>query len=430
MTRSFLFSAVLIAGSSIYSQTTTVAPTPSPVLAQTMDVQGEEKKERVDMEALRRWLQDKRLISVKEVGGDLSISGEVRTECQLTNEKAKAQGSSTFIEQRGEGSPLKKPSLAWDVEFNLMMDYRTDRTWAAMKVEFDNDMGSRSGTVNKVKLEKAYLGGRLVAGDTFTWDAELGRRYLSNVFDSKIEFGAVFDGLLFRFSKAFEDIGDFYTNVAGFVIDDRFNHYGEAMEIGALRVANTGLNLKYSIINWYKPYPSTENPQRWKFLVNQFTVQYQAYPEWFSRRLIRPYAAALINALAQDVVQTGYTKQRVGWYAGISIGVVKKAGDWAVDANYQWVQAQAIPDIDTSGIGRGNAANVGFYTTDAGGGTPTTQATAVGGCNYAGFEIDALYAFTDNLTMEQNLKISNTLDTDIGPNLKYKQWELEFIYAF
>jgi hypothetical protein len=430
MNRFVLFSAATILGNTLFAQ---AAPSSSnkSVIAQTVDVQSSEKKQSVDMDALTRWLQDKRLITVKEVGGDLSISGEVRTEAQLTNEKKKAQGSSTFIKQRGEGSPLKRPSLAWDVEFNLMMDYRTDRTWAAIKLEFDNDMGTKSGTVNKIKLEKAYLGGRLVAGDTFTWDAELGRRYLFNVYDSKVEFGSLFDGLLLRFSKAFIGIGDFYSLVGVFLVDDRFNQYGEAVEIGALRIANTGLNIKCSAINWYKPYPASENPQRWKFVVNQLLFSYQCYPQWIGKRLIKPYIAGLINPLAQRVEQTGYTLQNLAWYAGISIGVVKKAGDWAVDANYQWVQAQAVPDIDASGIGRGNAAGAGFYTTGIdGSGVATTQATAVGSGNYKGFEIEALYAFTDNLTLLQNLKISNTLNTNIGPNLKYKQWEMEFIYAF
>ena len=154
------------------------------------------------------------------------------------------------------------------------------------------------------------------------------------------------------------------------------------------------------------------------------------YPEWLGKRYIKFYTAGLINALAQDVVQTGYTKQRFGWYAGMSIGVVKKARDWAVDVNYQWIQAQTIPDIDASGIGRGNAAGVGFYSNPISGGAPTTQKTAVGNGNYHGFEIEALYAFTDNVTLLQNLKYSNTLDTKIGPDLKYKQWEVEFIYAF
>ena len=51
------------------------------------DVDYAEKKDDNDMDALRRWLNDKRLITVKELGGDLSLSGDVRTELQATNEE-------------------------------------------------------------------------------------------------------------------------------------------------------------------------------------------------------------------------------------------------------------------------------------------------------------------------------------------------------
>lgn len=429
MNRWFLLTAPLLLNAVLFAQATPSSATP--VVAQAADVQFDEKRQENDMEALRRWLQDKRFVSLKEIGGDLSISGEVRTEVQYTNETKKAQGSSKFIKQRGENAATTKPNLAWDVEFNFMMDYRTDRTWAAMRVEFDNDMGIGSGTVSKVRLEKAYLGGRLIAGDTFTWDGEIGRRYLFNVYDSKVEFSSLFDGILLRFGKAFQDVGDFYANAGAFLVNDRWNHYGEVLEIGGLRIANVGLNIKYSIINWYKPLPSAQTPQRWRFLVNQLLVSYQYYPEWIGKRLVKFYGAALINPLAQKVVQTNLTKQNVGWYAGLSIGLVRKAGDFAIDANYQWVQAQTVPDFDAGGIGRGNAQGVGFYTAGSDGSAPeTNQATAVGGNNFKGFEIDVLYALTNNLTIEQNFKWSWTLDTNIGPNLHYKQWELEFIYAF
>jgi len=411
--------------------TAIIPVTPATTIAQTADVQYNDKREESDMEALRRWLQDKRFVSLKEIGGDLSISGEVRTEAQFFNEKAKSHATGAeFIKQRGEGTP--RPSLAWDVEFNLMLDYRTDRTWSAVKVEFDNDMGTRSGTVNKVRLEKAYLGGRLIAGDTFTWDAEIGRRYLFNVYDSKIEFGSIFDGALVRFGKAFDNIGDFYVNAAAFLVNDKWNHYGEVVEIGALRVANLGLNLKLSSINWFKPgLPADETSQRWRYLTTQFLASYQFFPDWIGKRLIKFYGASLFNALAQEVEQTGNRLQNVGWYAGVSIGLVKKAGDFAIDANYQWVQAQAVAEADAFGIGRGNAAGVGLYTTnDSGSGSPTTHVNAVGRNNFKGFEVDVLYAFTNNLTVEQNFKFTTTLNKNIGPNLQYKQWELEFIYAF
>ena len=48
--------------------------------AQSADVQFDDKTDpdSKDMDALRRWLQDKRLVTMREIGGDLSLSGEVR----------------------------------------------------------------------------------------------------------------------------------------------------------------------------------------------------------------------------------------------------------------------------------------------------------------------------------------------------------------
>lgn len=403
----------------------------SSLFGQTGDVEFSEKQESTDMEALRAWLRDKRMVSVKEIGGDLSLSGEVRTEFQYTNERK------NDIQQRGgSNSPSNKPPQAWDIEVNLMLDYRTDRTWAAIKLEFDNDMGLRGGTVSKIKLEKAYLGGRIVPGDTFIMDAEIGRRYLINVFDSKIEFASLYDGVLLRFNKAFVEIGDFYYHIGALLVDDKTNHYAYVMELGALRIANVGLNLKYSLIDWHKHFTNPQKNLRYKFLVSQFVASYQCTPAWIGKRLIKLYSAALCNHLAGGVSVTAGERANWGWYSGVSIGMVRKQGDWAVDANYQWVQAQAIPDYDVSGIGHGNAAGVGLYTTNVDGeGGATTISTAVGNCNYKGFEIDALYAFTDNLTVQNNLKISHTLkifrDSDgASPNITYKQFELEFIYAF
>ncbi len=401
------------------------------------DVQFDEKKspDADDMEALRRWIRDKRMVTLKEIGGDLSLSGEVRVEFQDTSEvkdgiRQRGSGSAAFD---FNGKEIEKPQYAWDVEVNVMIDYRTDRTWAAIKLEFDNDMGQRSGTVNKIRLEKGYLGGRIVPGDTLTIDAEIGRRYLFNVFDSRVEFSSLFDGVLFRFNKAWPSIGDFYVNPGALLVDDKVNHYAYFAEIGALRIANVGLNLKYSIIDWYKPYANELNNLRYKYLVSQFLTIYQFYPEWIGKRLVKFYGAGLCNHLASGISLTHGKRQNWAWYAGIAIGLVKKQYDWAIDANYQWVQAQAIPEFDVSGIGRGNAGGFGLYTNNADGNPSsgaTNNVTAVGSTNYKGFEIEALYAFTDNLTVLQNFKYSTTLNKSIGPNFHYKQYELEFIYAF
>jgi len=407
-----------------------------PLLVQAADTQFAEKQNQNDMEALRRWLNDKRMVTLRELGGDLSISGEVRVELQDINQ------TNNGIQQRGANGATEKPAFAWDVEVNLMLDYRTDYTWSAIKLEFDNDMGSRGGTVNKLRVEKAYLGGRFIAGDTFTWDGEIGRRYFSNVYDSKLEFGSLFDGALFRLSKAFESIGDFYFNPGAFLVDDKTNHYGYIGELGMLRIANIGLGAKYSVIDWKKHFSNSLKNERFNFVVQQFLLFYQFNPEWIGKRLIKFYAAGLTNLIAKDLVlplavpeenklTENYGKQNWGWYAGIAIGQLKKQGDFAIEFDYQWLQARAVPEFDFNGIGRGNAADVGLLTqkTD-GSGASTNNLTATGVGNYQGFEIDVLYAFTNNLSVEENFKWSATLNKSLGPDIHYKAFEVEFIYAF
>ncbi len=414
----------------------------SPLLAQSGAAS--HNPDRNDMEALRRWLQDKRMVSVKELGGDLSLSCEVRTEFQDTSEIYNGKELRSNIDG--------KPPRAWDVEVNIMIDYRTDFTWSNIKLEFDNDMGTFNGTDNKVRLERAYIGGRLISSDTLTLDAELGRRNLS-VYDSKLQFGSRFDGLLLRLSQAFENVGDFYFTPGVIVVNDKFDHYAYVAELGALQIANTGFYLKYSTIYWYKN-TSHLLPNRYRYCVAQLLPYYQFYPEWFNKRLIKIYGAGLCNMMAQRLrlpqadpadpskvllvdgkpVWKYYSRQNLGWYVGVAMGTVKKAGDWALEATFQWLQAQAVPNWDAAGIGRGNSGRAGLFLLNedkpASLDNLTTVNNAVGNGNYYGFEADALYAFTSNLTMEQNIKLSWTLDKDIGPSINYRQWEIEFIYAF
>lgn len=384
------------------------------------DVDGDQKTEKFNMDALRQWIRDKRLVTVKELGGDLSVSGEARTEFQTTHETRNG------VKQRG--SDKLRPAQAWDVEFNLMLDYRSERAWASIRVEFDNDMGRESGTTDNINLEKCYLGGRIVAGDTFTFDSELGRRFLGTVFDSKIEFGSLFDGGLVRFNKAFPSLGDFYTTVGGIIVNEKKDFYAGAAEVGLLRIGNTGFFAKASYIDWKKYNRNSVNNQRFNFRVTQLQGGYQFYP-W--KKLIKFYAAGLYNDAAKKLPLTNFKKLNGAWYAGVSIGQVRKQWDWAIDTNFQWVQAQAIPDFDASGIGRGNAGKVGFYTTNVDGtGDPTTNKTAVGRGNYYGFLFDLLFAFTNNLTLFQSFQWSKTLDTNVGPRLNYRQYEAEFIFMF
>src|SRR5271168_3789687 len=87
-----------------------------------------------DINALREWINYKRQVTVKELGGALSLAGEVRTELQSTSETVNG------VKQRGNGAPALNddkpfPTNGFDIEVNIMLDYRTERSWSAIKLE-------------------------------------------------------------------------------------------------------------------------------------------------------------------------------------------------------------------------------------------------------------------------------------------------------
>ncbi|MBS0628672.1 MAG: hypothetical protein JSS30_00430 [Verrucomicrobia bacterium] len=382
-----------------------------------------------DIRALKEWIDTKRQVSLKEIGGDLSISGEVRTEFQNSWESRNGR------RLRGTRESDLFPARGFDIEFNLMFDYRTDRTWAAVKIEFDNNAGVFSGSVDALSLEKCYWGVRAVSCDTATLDIEVGRRPFLNVFDSKIEFGSTFDGILFRFARSYEKIGDHYLHIGPFVINERRDHFGYIAETGLLNIGGTGFYTKVSLVDWHtKHYQRSFVDNRFRFLVFQWIPAYR-FKIGCKKRLAIIYTAFLYNFLAKRLPVSDNKRANYGGYVGFAYGQLLKQWDWAFDINYQFVQAQAIPDFDVSGIGLGNANRSGFYTETLlplNGPTvvPTTVQTAGGMTNYRGFIIRFDILLTDKLDMQQSYQQSITLDSDIGPFRRYKQYEMEFIYSW
>lgn len=382
-----------------------------------------------DIRALKEWIDTKRQISLKEIGGDLSISGEVRTEFQSAWEKREGR------ELRGTRASDLFPARGFDIEFNLMFDYRTERTWAAVKLEFDNDAGVFSGSADDIGLEKCYWGVRALSCDTSTLDIEIGRRPFLAVFDSKIEFGSTFDGILFRFARSYEKVGDYYLHAGPFVINERRDQFGYIVETGLLNIAGTGFYSKLSVIDWKtKHYERSFINNRFRFIVMQWIPAYR-FKYGCKKRLAIVYSGFLYNFAAKRLPVSDNKRANFGGYVGFSCGQLLKQWDWAFDINYQVVAAQAIPDFDVSGVGLGNANRSGFYTQTMLPLTgplvvPTTRATAAGMTNYRGFAIRFDILLTDKLDMQQSYQQSITLDGDIGPFRHYKQYEMEFIYSW
>ncbi len=378
-----------------------------------------------DLQAIREWINSRRQVTVKELGGALSISGEVRTEFQTTLERKNG------VNQRGPKSPCGIPTNAYDIEVNLMLDYRADRSWASIKLEFDNNAGVFSGTFNRLKIERAYFAVRALDADTVTIDIELGRRRLATIFESLIEFDSFFDGILFKYDQSFETIADFYTHLGAFVIDENINQYGYVGEIGMFEIANTGLYSKYSLIDWKtKHFKDPAQQHRFNFIVSQFTLGYKFVPKFWQKG-VTLFSAIAINHAARKLEVSDHKYANLGGYVGFIIGELKKRNDWALQANYQVVQAQAVPDFDLNGVGVGNACRTGFYTAKSDGtGAATNRKTAAGNTNYRGFSLSLDYLLLNNLNFQQTWNQSVTLDTSIGPFRRYRQYEVEFIYLF
>jgi hypothetical protein len=399
-------------------------------LADTIDRDNDSND--LDVGALREWMNTKRQVSIKEIGGNLSLSGEVRTEFQKIGE------SSNGIKQRGSGTRF--PSSVYDVAVNLMLDYRNDRTWSAIKLEFDNDAGIFSGTTNKIKLSKGYFGARALDGESYYVDFEVGRKKLNTSFDSKLQFSSFFDGILAKYDQSFERVGDFYLHGGVFVINERTNQYGYVGETGFMNIAGTGFYTKFSTIDWDTKqegsnlYNKTKedviaNQRRFNFLVSQLILGYRFYPLRLQKQ-VTFYVAGLYNYLAKRLPVSDNKKANWGSYIGFSMGELKRKGDWALDANYQFLAAQCVPDFDASGVGLGNVSDSGFYTTNINNTVLTTRANAGGNVNFRGVSITLDYLLSNNLTLQQQWLQSVTLDRDIGPYRKFKQYEIEFIYGF
>ena len=390
-----------------------------------------------DMQALREWMNLKRQVTVKELGGSLAISGQVRAEFQATSEKKNG------AEVRRVGG--KFPARGYDVEVNLMFDYRADRSWASIKLEFDNNAGVFSGGGEKLNLERALVGARLIKHDAFSLDAEIGRNALFSIFDSQLQFSSNFDGVLLKYDGAHTKMGDFYVHAGAFVVDERRDHYGLVGETGLLNIGGSGFYVKYSLIDWaLKNYPTSQETfkepepappfvktQTFQFLISQGILGYRFTPSML-KKVVVIYGSGLVNHKAEGVLQTGGKKSNWGAYGGVSVGQLRKKWDWSADVNYQWLSAQAVPSFDVFGIKLGNAAKEGFYTENLDGTGPTvkTQATAVGNGNYRGLSVKFDILLSDMLALTQSYMNSTRLDNKIGPAHTYSQYEVELVYTF
>lgn len=375
-----------------------------------------------------------------------------------------SSSSSSHSDRRG--FPISNNDF--DVEFNLRFDYKGQTTWAVAHLQYDNSAGvddgeldccfnpfgwHGSGNCDDLCLKKAFWGIRLYEDGCERIEFELGRRNLYNLFDSRVQFLSRFDGATLKYFNCWDCIGDWYWYLAGFVVDERVNHFAWVTEIGFLDIVDSGIDLKYSLIDWQKFGRNrchVVNPRGFKFLISQVTGYYHFNPE-FLRVKAKVFGAYLYNHRGRHMAYRNFRKhhqvcrtdrdkfridnghafapedthkkiakdQNAAWYVGVLLGEVEKQGDWSFEIQYQWVQAFAIPEDDMGGIGRGNTLD--DYITAIG---------ARGNTNFKGWRFEGLYAITDDLTIDTIFEFSQQIDRRIGGSHHYSKFEVETIYAF
>ncbi|MDB6082007.1 MAG: hypothetical protein JWO53_1279 [Chlamydiia bacterium] len=397
-----------------------------------------------DIRALNDFVKTKGAVSIQEKGGNLMLSGDVRAEWDHL------RATSNGVRQRGHGSEKVNPSEGpnspfptneFNVEVNLMLDYRADRSWGKIRLQFDNSAGIAqrknnqltdsyvshkntmfgSGSVSNIVVRQAYLGYNVSEQGTSRFDVEAGRRRLYDTFDSRVQFHNFYDGLTLKYMNSYEGVMDLSVKLAGFVVDQTVNHFGYVGEVGLLNLADEGIDFKYSLTHWNKDGVNCyghKNSLGQHFNVSQFTLAYNLSPDLLSHKS-KVYGAFLLNHDGHRNSYFHHKKENKAFYVGASIGEIKRQHDWAVDVNYQWVQAQSIPESDVHGISRDNPANISIY-----------KDISQGFTNYKGYQVTGLYALTDNLTLQGIFERVHECSRAIGG--KHRSWAFEVaaIYAF
>ncbi len=416
---------------------------------------------------VRDYIKSKRTGSIADKATNLNLSGEIRAEWDYGHAKTrgikqrgaqtrklfpnsvlpslskKAYRALTFPAKaayRATKANTKAPYGVneFSVEADLLLDYVADRSWGTIKLQFDNPAGIQevdrktytndakaimygSGKMGNVALRKAYMGHNIWEQNLARFDIEMGRRRFYDVFDSRIQFYSLFDGLLLRFSNSFDGITDFAIKAAAFVVDSTVKHYGYVGEVDFLNLGDSGLDFKYSIIDWefhHKNRFGRRHPLGTRFVNSQFTLAYTITPDspQFKTQF---YGAYLVNHAADKTKWTHHKRDNQAFYVGATVGRVVKQGDWAADLCYQWVQAQAISERDVHGIARDNPRNISFY-----------DRRSQGYANYQGWKFDAFYALTDNWTLNGSFEQVRQQSHAIGGHHESHMLCLTSIFAF
>lgn len=413
--------------------------------------------------ALRGFINSKRKIPLKNKVNNLKISGEMHTEWGYQTERLDGDILNTFTYQQDQADPSTGAVFLKDdkiligrhypsLRFDLFVDWDYKNMYVRTDVRFDNGMGvddtkwlpriddggyHGSGIKNGLNLKQAYVGYEVFKCGTDRLIVELGRRgNLYKVFESEIAFNARFDGIFLEYTSQRGNVGNWYVDLAGLVVDSVSNHFSWGTEVGIEDILKSGWDAAYTFVDWHKSGQNrffVENPQGFRFKVSQWRLKWFKDDFMGKGRSIQLFGAFLMNHTPSKVTNIDlfpfnssvYLAQKrkigrknTGAYVGVQYGEVMHEGDWFVKGVVAYLEAQAIPDNDVRNIGTGNALGETF------------TAFGRGNTNWKGFYLRTGYALTENFVVEAGLDRSWAIDASIAGSRSYTRWVVETTYSF
>lgn len=407
------------------------APTPAPVAPTVVD-RSSNDEDLVDPRILRDFIESRGLIACRQKCGQLTIAGDARARYICTGEQWNG------VKQRGFATKYKKPINVFKSEFNLFLDYVDKKSWVSTKVKWGATGGTEGGSATSIGLDRAFIGYDIYECKDEDFYIEVGRSRLEYIFDSRVQFSSFFDGIHLFYTNDIPKLGTFVIHGGPFVVDTFTNHYAWIFETFIDEWADTGWTVKYSLINWHRRRPTTyfgnlkgfdriyDNP-RYRFIISQMLFGYTREVDFCRCKTLYLYGAVLSNHDARKTATLNHRYENKAWYVGFTLGKLCKACDWSLDANYQYVQAQAIPEFDVAGIGHGNIAGYNISDSII---QKATYGSVRGSTNFKGIQVSLLYALTDALSMRTKGEWTKPIDKNLGDDFNYKNFEFAVIYAF
>lgn len=413
-----------------------------------------------DEDALLDFINGKRYIPLAGKSENLTISGEVHFEWNYQKERLMGKDLRVYTFREFEEwtdeifEPRDRIMIGhndFDVQLDFFMDWKGEHTWARSHLRYDNSAGVSdngldelidpegyhgSGSVDNLALREAYMGYEIFNCRDNRMTVELGRRgQLYKVFYSEIAYSSRLDGIILKFASknGANLVEDWYITGAAFVVDERCNHFAWATEFGLNNILDSGVDFKYSYVDWHKRGKNryfVKNPLGFRFKVSQWSLFYEFSPNWLGGYPIALSGGFLMNHIPAKYVYintagpVNYTplkkkigNQNLGGFVNIQFNEIEHEGDWYASALVGFCQAQAIPDNDVRNIGTGNFLH------------ESMTAFGRGNTNWKGYCLRAGYAMTDNWVIETQYNHSWNIKNIAGTR-SYMRYTMESIYSF